>query len=401
MNPPEAQRAIESLRKGIPPSGFVRYFTVGRESEIKSLTARLDGNGCGALLIKANYGSGKTHLLRFVREDALDRGYAVCSVTLDAKSAVRFNRMDQILGAIWRGLELPGESSDRGTRALFSLIQCQIEESKAEKNRKGYWSRLTNEWRWDFSEVLESPAMFIALRAWSCGKPEVQDLVADWITQPWVYYARRRFLYQELVEKLRKHFRDPRPEWQFYNTNAGIFNFQMQDYDQSWKALRDLQALSQAAGLRGVVILFDEFEDVLNNLKRVDYQEAAFWNLFRFYSGKQFPGMTFFAVTPEFAAKCKRLLMDKGRWDFDYSRFQALPTFEMSPLEKRHLEDLAMKIMETHGIAYGWEPDTVMKASDLKRIISASMSVRVEDRVRQTIKEIVKALDHLLESTDE
>lgn len=398
MDSSGARRAIESLRQGIPPSGYIRYFTVGRETEIKSLEARLEEKKHGALLVKANYGSGKSHLLRFVREVALERGFAVSSVTLDAKSAVRFNRMDQIFGAIWRGLELPTHPGSKGIRTLFKLVRDQVEENKAKRNGKNFWNDLTNSWQWDYSELLESPAMFIALRAWACGNPAVQDLVEDWITQPWIYYAQRRKLYRDLVERLRKHFRDPRSEWQFYDLGTGIFNFQVQDYNQSWQALRDLQKLACAAGLRGVVILFDEFEDVLNNLSRVNWQESAFWNLFRFYAGKQFPGMTFFAVTPEFAAKCKRLLMEKGKWDFDYSRFQALPSFEMSPLEKHHLEDLATKIMETHGLAYDWEPDTVMKASELKRIISGSMSVRVQDRVRQTIKEIVKALDHLLES---
>jgi len=398
MDPTLARRAIESLRQGIPPTGLIRYFTVGRESEIKALEGRFENNKCGALLVKANYGSGKTHLLRFIREDALAHGFAVSSVTLDAKSAVRFNRMDQIVGAIWRGLELATDPGRPGIRTFFERARRQIQVSKAKNNGQLFWNSLTNDGRWDFSEVLKSPAMFIALRAWTCGKASVQDLVEDWMAQPWNYYARRKYLYEELVEKLRKYFRDPRPEWKFYSLTDGIFNFQMQDYVQSWDALRDLDKLVRACGMNGVILLFDEFEDVLNNLTRIDLQEAAFWNLFRFYSGKQFPGMTFFAVTPEFVDKCERLLMAKGKWDMDYNQFKSLPSFEMSPLEKPHLEKLAEKIMETHGAAYDWEPDTVMKASELKRILSTCMSVRVQDRVRQTIKEIVKALDHHLES---
>src|SRR5258708_73029 len=99
---PEAQHIVESLRKGIPPYGYIRHFTVGRESEIRQLSDRLQRSKPGVLLLKANYGSGKTHLLRFVRESALEAGYAVSFVELDAKSGVRFNKMDQILGAIWR-----------------------------------------------------------------------------------------------------------------------------------------------------------------------------------------------------------------------------------------------------------------------------------------------------------
>src|SRR4051794_20860991 len=108
MNQGEAIKAVESLRKGIPPDGHVRHFTVGRESEIDHLAVRLRKQQTGALLLKANYGSGKSHLLRFLRETGLTEGYMVSTVTLDSKSAVRFNKMNQIVGAIWRGLEVPG-----------------------------------------------------------------------------------------------------------------------------------------------------------------------------------------------------------------------------------------------------------------------------------------------------
>lgn len=73
----EVQRVIESLRLGIPPDGHVRYFTVGRLSEITELTARLQQGKTDALLLKANYGSGKSHLLRFIRETALKANFAV------------------------------------------------------------------------------------------------------------------------------------------------------------------------------------------------------------------------------------------------------------------------------------------------------------------------------------
>ena len=72
MNSCQAQMIIESLRKGIPPEGFVRHFTVGRKSEITDLRQRLNTHNGTVLLLKANYGAGKTHLLKFIREEALE-----------------------------------------------------------------------------------------------------------------------------------------------------------------------------------------------------------------------------------------------------------------------------------------------------------------------------------------
>jgi len=391
MDAAQAQRAIESLRKGIPPEGFVRHFTVGRRTEIDGLTRRLQAAEGTVCLLKANYGSGKTHLLKYIREEALDRNYAVSTVTLDASSAVRFNRMDQILGAVCRGIEVPRASGSKGLRPFFDyLVGCHNEQRD-----KPIWRGISNKGKWDFSEVLDSQAVFVALRAWATGMAETQDLVEDWLSQPWEYRTQRKKLYIELVEGLRRFFRDPRPDRQFYADE--VFAFHTQGHAQSWAALRDFDGLARASGLNGMTILFDEYEDVISNLTNVAYQEAAFWNLFSFYSGKSFPGKTFYAVTPAFVEKCKRRLLQKGRWDFDFSRFDALPTFEMSPLTTKELEELALRILEAHGIAYNWEPDLEMKASHLIAIVRKAASPQVQDRTRYTIVSVVKAMDDLFQ----
>jgi hypothetical protein len=393
MNRQEALRVVEQLRKGIPPEGYTRHFTVGRRSEIKKLTDRLQTDERGALLLRANYGSGKSHLLRYVREEALDQGYAVSSVTLDAKSAVRFNRMDQILGAIWRGLELPGNTS-KGVRPLLNRV-CESAEAAKNNGRTPFWTALTNQWKWDLSNTLEAPAMFVAVRAWATGRARTQDLVEDWLFQPWAYQSQRKRLYAELIEGVRPRFVDPRPEWKFYGD--GVFVFNVQAYHQSWSALRDIETLVCQCGLKGLVILFDEFEDVLTNLRNIAHQEAAFWNLFSFYEGQQFKGTSFFAVTPEFADKCTRLLLEKDRWEFDYERFETLPTFAMSPLRKQELEELAGKVLETHGNAYAWSPGDSIAEGTIQTVVAQASALAIQDRTRHTIREVVKLLDRALD----
>ncbi len=392
MDPRSAQRVIESLRQGIPPEGFVCDFTTGRRQEIERLTARLSEPKPGAVLLKANYGSGKTHLLRFIREKALAQGFVVSSVTLDAKSAVRFNRMDQILGAIFRGLEVDDSGGAKGIRSLFNLLASRFNNASS-TNHGAFWKTLASEGKWDFSNSLASSALYVALRAWVHGDNTTKDLIQDWLYQPWNYKSQRKCLYLGLVEGLRRQFRDPRPDWQFYADE--VFSLHAQGYSQCWAILRDLQVLTVAAGLKGLIVLFDEFEDILNNIDRINHQQAAFWNLFQFYGGKSFDGISFFAVTPEFVHKCKARLQSKGFWDYDYSQFEAIPTFQMTPLRAEDLEELAMKIMETHGLAYSWEPDLVMRHSQLRSIIRQTASRAIEDRGRITIRTVVNALDAL------
>jgi hypothetical protein len=389
----EAFRIIESLRLGIPPDGAVRHYTVGRKGEIDELRRRVQTGGSGLLYIKANYGSGKTHLLRLLREYGLEHGYAVSLVGLDAAASVRFNRMDQIVGAVMRGLMVPG-STDTGVRCLFDLICREIETSRARGETESLWYRLTNRWRWNESDVCESITMFVALRAWATGVASAQELVEDWLFQPWSYYGQRRRIYTELIANLGRFFHDGHQERYYY---PDAFKLSVQSYDQSWKFLRDLRMLTAAAGLKGVIILFDEFENMLEGLKRYDYKNDAFWNLLQFGRQKQFPGLSAFAITPGFFHTLSGFIQEMNRVSIDYSELRQFPTFEMQPLEVIQLLELAERIRETHAQALGWDAKTGMSNASLQEVVRKTAASPVQDRSRQTIKRVVSALDEAFE----
>ena len=114
-----AEDVIEQFRFGIPPSSASLDFTVGRDSQIRELVHSLERTEeKRALLVHANYGAGKSHLLRVLRELALERGFAVALIVADAQGGVRFNRMDTVFGAVCREMELPGNSA-KGVGRLF------------------------------------------------------------------------------------------------------------------------------------------------------------------------------------------------------------------------------------------------------------------------------------------
>jgi hypothetical protein len=398
MSPRLAEKLLEDLRKGIPPVGALELFTVGRNEEIGWLDNHLVDDEAHALLLKANYGSGKSHLLQLIREKALRECFAVSLVVLDAKSGVRFNRMDQIFGQILRHMEVGLVDGKIGglSHLLDHFVDC-AEQARSEKGAEAYefWKAVTNNWKWDYSEELKSPPFFIALRAWAAtDSRDVKDMIVDWLTFPDNYKGQRGLLYQELVEGLRGHFRDPRPSSQMYK--EGSLTFIPQLYSACWSALEDINRMCRMTGLTGMAILFDEFEDVLTNLNRVNWQEAAFRNLFRFVSGTPFSGKTFFAVTPSFVEKCKTCLIEKDRWDIDLSEFDALAHFEMSPLTKRDLLQLAERIAEVHELAYDYEVDKDVRKKMNESVGLAAKSA-VQDRARQAIKRAVEILDEALD----
>jgi hypothetical protein len=312
---------------------------------------------------------------------------------LDSNSNIRFNRLDQILGAVNRNLEIPNSKGCKGIRYLFDYVCNEIENNKS----LDFAQRLSANGKWTYSDSFDSGAMFVAFRAWKHGTSSTKELIQDWLSQPWNYKSQRKKLFRELVFNLSGHFRDLRSDWQFYADD--IFAFDRQGYEQAWSALRDLQMLAVGAGLKGLVLLFDEFEDVITNMTNIAHQQAAFWNLIQFSLHKKYTGSSFYAVTPEFVTKCYDLLQKKRRNIDGIAHFQSLPKFQMASLDAEDLEKLALRIMRTHGEAYGWEPDFVMNVSELNLLVRQAASIQIQDRSRQAIIKVVKALDELLDKT--
>ena len=397
LDPAAAERIVEQMRYGVPPPDYVRLFTVGRESQLRelerSLSAPTNDHG-SALLVKANYGAGKSHLLKVVREIALDAGYAVSLVVVNSQEGVRFNRLDTILGSVCREIEV-SHSGKKGVGKLLDRF-AQAPPGKLGNEIGEVRERISSRGRWDHSEYLKSPAVYAALRAWlASDDAELHHLIEDWLSNPANYRGQRKLLYYRLVYDLRGSFRDPRQEWQFYADE--VFLFHTGGHRQAWDALADLDLVAKAGGLRGLVLLFDEFEDVIQNLNRRDLQHAALLNLFRFFAGDRFPGMSYFAVTPDFAAKCKRELLSRGVYEFDYRRFDALPFFELEPVTEKEFLELADKIRRAHGIAHRWDSASELGTAELSRLVRRLWAVASPERVRRAIQGVVQALDEKLE----
>lgn len=395
MDTSQAQKIIEALRNGIPPEGAIKHITVGRKAEIEALDQQLDQRDFSALLLQANYGTGKTHLLKYIREIALEAGYVVSMVTLDAKSGIAFNKLDQVLGEINRRLEVPTNPGIRSIRYLFNEARDKYNVAPDDKNN--FWYKVSNQFKWDYdhSGQLKSPAMYAALRAWFYCDLQSQHFIEDWLFRPANYTAQKSALYRVMIGQLRNHFRDPRSERQI--STSGAFDlFKGADYQRCWDAMIDLNTLAIACGFRGLVLLVDEFEDVISNINRKTDQHDAFWRLFEFFGGAKFTGLSFFAVTPDFVQKCKTLLIQQNVFDFDYSQFDKLPMFKLSPLETNDIVRLGSVIAQYHQRAYGWTID----ATEMDSILQNTTNHAGPDKVRLTIKEIVNILDRKMDEQD-
>jgi hypothetical protein len=396
MTQEQAVAAVEALRTGIPPTGWVRQFTVGRQSEIGELESRLDRQEAGALLLRANYGTGKTHMLRYIQEAALDHGYVVSFVTLDANGDVRFSEMDQIMGAVVRQLQVPHGAETCGLDDLLDVACGNIKRESLSPDH-GFWYSATLKNHWETSYEFDAYAIFVALRSWYFSEDKAcRNRIIDWLTQPRQYKTQGRVLYLELIERQREQFREQKSFDQL--KQRGVFDFKTLGYQHSWDALKDLQRIAVASGFRGMVLLFDEFESTVTDLRTRKPRQDAFQNLFDFFGGQKFDGMSFFAVTPVFVETCKGLLRERRISNYDYGNgngaFDRLPMFEMSQLEEEDLLGLAQRVVDTHALAYSWKPNGILESPTFTQQLTDVARSSSPARTRTFIQRVIELCDN-------
>jgi hypothetical protein len=116
------RRLIESFRHGIVPKDCIENFTFGREIETKKLIHWLrDPNQSGLLLI-GGYGSGKTHLLNYIKHVALKERFAV-SLTEVNPFESPFSKPKRVYAKIAKNIRFKDKNSNlSGFEGLLKKI---------------------------------------------------------------------------------------------------------------------------------------------------------------------------------------------------------------------------------------------------------------------------------------
>ncbi|MBP3218284.1 MAG: DUF2791 family P-loop domain-containing protein, partial [Lachnospiraceae bacterium] len=90
-----SQTVLNSLKGGVVPRIGLPYITVGRKSEIEALLHDVDiiaEGGASFRFIVGRYGSGKSFLLQTIRNNVMDRGFAVMDADLSPERRLQGTR---------------------------------------------------------------------------------------------------------------------------------------------------------------------------------------------------------------------------------------------------------------------------------------------------------------------
>ncbi len=126
----EARVAIEALRAGVPNRAAIRLLGDGEDAIEAAFDRGLDasdqpepGRQEPGLLVAGGFGTGKSHLLGYLREVALQRNFVVSTVTISKETPLGTPRF--VFAAALRNSLVPGRNDDAITVALGEVQRIQ------------------------------------------------------------------------------------------------------------------------------------------------------------------------------------------------------------------------------------------------------------------------------------
>jgi hypothetical protein len=372
------RRALEALRNGVPNRDAVKVMGCAQaaaEARFREQLAALDGSlernkQVPGLLVTADFGNGKSHLLEYFEHLALSENF-VCSRVVISKETPLYDPVKVYRSAIESAV-VPGV-----TGQAIQEIALKFQENSSQYARFYQWC---NSLQAQISPIF--PATLL-LHERLRGDPEMVEKIVG-------FWSGERLPASEVRKGLKRV------------NGLALYNL------KAIPRLRELALqrfiftprLMIGAGYRGWVILLDELELIghYSLLQRArSYAELARW-MGRLES-EQYPGLAIVgAITDDFDA---RVLGEKGDSDSIREKLEAKGTeefkllaacaetgmrtirrdgFSLEPPDEDSLRQTYERLKQVHGCAHTWEPPEIAPAE-------RSITRRMRSHVRRWINE--------------
>jgi len=216
-----SRRMIEAFRMGIVPYNCIKDFTFGRDKEIQELRHWLHTQNNNILFLIGGYGTGKTHLLHYLYGHALQEGFAVAFAEIDPNETP-FNKPKRIYGHLAENFRY--RSLEDGQVKRFIDFLKEVVAKGAFKDHI-YFRHIIGK----FSD----------------------ELLCNWIEA------------RETIDRL--PFYSSLPKLYDFATAANIYTYLLSAL--GWAA-------KEVLGLKGLVLIFDEAENISTYVYRYEYQKS-------------------------------------------------------------------------------------------------------------------------------
>jgi len=396
-----ARDVIESLRSGIPPRRFVSCYSSGHDAFIDDVRRRQfqSPSTRGKIrFISGSWGSGKTHMLRLLREAAFEAGYLVSTVELSADQTP-FNKFEQVFFDIVRNVTSPAMYAEGDLhhaapfgevlrRTLLGPEAGRHEDVTHDRFREASEALFTH-------SGIDIDVRRLIVRYWETFLPEGGDSIA------------------------REDVRGQIVQWFAGEGSLSSYRtpFQVQKTVTRGNARLLFQSLSRFArhaGYRGLVVLFDEAEMSYSVMRRSNLKEAHNNLLHLINSISESDGaFLIYAATPDFFIDERHGIVIYGALAQRIGQPSFTPPraldriWNLDALETRPEDylDAARKIREIYLLAELDAVNTVLADGVLRRRIAELVRVHPEfshvSTWRVVITGTIKELDRSGDGDDE
>lgn len=359
LNQYDAERIVESLRAGVPIPALAQKLPIGRSALLERVNTML-GTGYGSpLIVRANYGDGKTHFLQSVAGLALEAGYVVSMVSISREAPL--NNLGQLFGAVTARTRTPG-SKRLGLAPILDKLQGCGRKVARDLEEAGIPERL----RASVEAYLHFDMTYR------------HELLADLSGQPL------------LVSRLKAILKD-------LGMNNRLANYAI-SRDPVW-LYRVLAQLVQIAGFPGWLIVLDELE--LIGKTEVGTRARAYANFYNLAVEINLPRTVFVgAVASNYhsdvleekndAIKAPEWLEVRGlkqQAAMAQKGIDQLQHAERLPeLSKDEMHTLLATIRDAHGRAYAWEPPPLEELEGFLQHHVRGADAKLRTHIRTTVQ---------------
>lgn len=247
----QTSKILNALRMGVIPDTVLDELVVGRTYEIEELSEMLEGikeDGYSSVkFIKGEYGTGKSFILNYLKQKAINEGFVVASLSITG--GFNFSKFDGLYTAIMSNLEIKTEHHSRGTsfEEIFENWLKSIKKEKADTASKDIYSVIAslNDYNNAFAMVL-----LTYIRAKINNDYELSNIAASWIKGD-------KNVSYELKKRL--------------NVKGSV------DIENAINVFRGFVSLLCLIGYSGMMVFVDELEMVMSN--RADTRLKTFANI--------------------------------------------------------------------------------------------------------------------------
>ena len=375
LKPFQARAIIEGLRKGIVPTEYVSFFTVGRQNWLKFVEEDLDffiTNGGGKVrFINGDYGDGKTHFMSIIQQLAHQKNFASSFVVLTRD--VPIHKFEVVYQEIVS--QLRGNFEGMGIRAA---IKYWIEEQKIAEQDPATLSASLREipgMGLDFANALIG---LLQIRSASFSDEASEDERFEEILYQW-------FEGKKVAKKDLKKFHV----------------FELLNKTNSKHFLQSLIIFLKMTGHKGLILLLDELETVLAQAASI--RNAAYENVRLLMDNSEHTQylQLFFSLIPDVLLSEKGFKSYDALWsrvrtvgDFDDLNYRStLVDLHKTPLKRQELVDLGIFLRKIHEISYRWNAEHSVPDSLIVSMCEKQEEMGVLSEIRLFIKQMIRCLD--------